>query len=79
MNNGNVIPRDTPTSARRAQSREDRRANVVELTTKGRRSLKRAELLMDECERAFVAALGPDERDLLAKMMERLLVSNTVR
>jgi DNA-binding MarR family transcriptional regulator len=65
--------------ARRAQSHADRRANVVELTTKGRRTLKRADALMDECEQAFVAALSPEEQNLLAKMLERLLVSSTVR
>src|SRR5215471_9791273 len=42
---------------RRIRSREDRRANAVEATTKGRRLLKRADALMEECERTFVSAL----------------------
>jgi DNA-binding MarR family transcriptional regulator len=62
--------------ARRAQSRADRRANAVELTAKGRRVLKRADALMEACERGFVAGLPPDERDQLTRMLERLLAYN---
>jgi DNA-binding MarR family transcriptional regulator len=63
--------------ARRAQSQEDRRANVVELTPKGRRALKRADALMEACELSFVEALRPDERALMTDMLERLLRSDT--
>ena len=61
---------------RRAQRREDRRANAVELTGKGRRVLKRAERLMEACELSFVGGLAPDERAQLTSILERLLASN---
>jgi DNA-binding MarR family transcriptional regulator len=62
--------------ARRAQSREDRRANVVELTAKGRRVLKRADALMEACELSFVASLTELERHQLTDFLERLLTSS---
>ena len=61
---------------RRVRSREDRRANAIELTAKGRRAVRRAEKLMEECELKFVAALSEEERRLLTSMLERLLASN---
>ena len=62
--------------ARRVRSREDRRANAVELTARGRRTLKRADALMEDCETSFVAGLHPGERDQLRNMLERLLTYN---
>jgi DNA-binding MarR family transcriptional regulator len=62
--------------ARRIQSREDRRANAVELTARGRRVLKRAGALMEQCERRFLDGLGPEEQLLLRSMLERLLKFN---
>jgi len=59
--------------ARRIRSREDRRANAVELTAKGRRALTRADKLMEECEAQFVGVLEPLERQQLTSMLERLL------
>lgn len=59
--------------ARRAQSRADRRANAVELTARGRRVFKRADALMETCERSFVEALRDDERQQLTGLLERLL------
>ncbi|MBV9133715.1 MAG: winged helix-turn-helix transcriptional regulator, partial [Chloroflexi bacterium] len=59
--------------ARRIRSREDRRANAVELTAKGRRALTRADKLMEECEAQFVGVLEPLERQQLTRMLERLL------
>ncbi len=44
--------------ARRARSREDRRANAVEATVNGR-LLARADALIAQCEQALVAALSP--------------------
>ena len=67
---------ETQGLARRAQSREDRRANAGELTPKGRRVLKRADASMEACELSFVAGLPADERDQLTRMLERLLASN---
>jgi DNA-binding MarR family transcriptional regulator len=64
--------------ARRVRSRDDRRANAVELTAKGRRALKRADALMEACELSFVAALPDHERTQLRDILERLLASNRV-
>lgn len=62
--------------ARRIRSREDRRANAVELTLRGRRALKRAERLMEECESHFIRVLDPEEQRQLTSMLERLLAGN---
>src|SRR5215472_5341269 len=62
--------------ARRARSSDDRRANAVELTPRGRRALKKADTLMEACETSFVATLESDERQRLTSMLERLLTDN---
>jgi DNA-binding MarR family transcriptional regulator len=62
--------------ARRVRSRDDRRANAVELTPKGRRTLTRADALMEACEVSFVAALREEERAQLRDILERLLATN---
>ncbi|HYW87063.1 MAG TPA: MarR family winged helix-turn-helix transcriptional regulator [Chloroflexota bacterium] len=62
--------------ARRVRSRDDRRANAVELTAKGRRALKRADALMEACELSFVATLSDQERRQLRDILERLLAAN---
>jgi DNA-binding MarR family transcriptional regulator len=62
--------------ARRVRSRDDRRANAVELTRKGRRALQRADALMEACELSFVAALRNEERTQLRDVLERLLAAN---
>jgi DNA-binding MarR family transcriptional regulator len=62
--------------ARRVRSRDDRRANAVELTPKGRHALKRADALMDASELSFVAVLRDDERTQLRDKLERLLAGN---
>jgi DNA-binding MarR family transcriptional regulator len=61
---------------RRVRSREDRRANAVEVTPKGRRLLKRADALMEKCEQTFVGDLQPNERAQLTSLLERLLAFN---
>jgi len=62
--------------ARRVRSRDDRRANAVEMTPKGRRALKRADALMEACELNFVAALRDGERKQLRDILDRLLAGN---
>ena len=62
--------------ARRVRSRQDRRVNGVEVTPRGRRVLKRADALMEECEQKFIAALPLAERKQLTSMLERLLAFN---
>ena len=62
--------------AKRVRSREDRRANAVEITARGRRVLSRANELMARCELEFVEALQPAERQSLSEMLERLLAAN---
>ena len=62
--------------ARRIRSREDRRANAVELTAKGRRVLKQADALMEACESKFVSTLPPAEQTQLRVILERLLAAD---
>jgi DNA-binding MarR family transcriptional regulator len=62
--------------ARRVRSRDDRRANAVELTPKGRRTLKRADALMEACELSFVAGLRDEQRRQLRDILEGLLAAN---
>jgi DNA-binding MarR family transcriptional regulator len=62
--------------AKRVRSREDRRANAVEITARGRHALGRANELMAACELEFVAALQPAERQSLGELLERLLKAN---
>jgi DNA-binding MarR family transcriptional regulator len=62
--------------ARRLRSREDRRANAVELTPKGRRVLKRADGMMDACEATLIRVLSIEEREQLTRMLERLLAGS---
>jgi DNA-binding MarR family transcriptional regulator len=62
--------------ARRLRSKEDRRANAVELTPKGRRVLKRADRMMDACEATFIRVLSVEEREQLTSMLERLLAAS---
>ena len=62
--------------ARRVRSRDDRRANAVELTPKGRRTLKRADALMEACELSFVGGLRDEQRMQLRDILERLLAAN---
>jgi DNA-binding MarR family transcriptional regulator len=64
---------------RRVRSRDDRRANAVELTAKGRRALKRADALMDACELSFIATLSDTERTGLRDVLERLLAANRAK
>jgi len=58
---------------RRARSSEDRRANTIQLTAKGRRTLGRAHSLMDDCERTFVGVLPESEQARLGDILQRLL------
>jgi DNA-binding MarR family transcriptional regulator len=62
--------------ARRLRSKEDRRANAIELTPKGRRVLKRADGMMDACEATLIRVLSVEEREQLTRMLERLLAAS---
>ena len=67
---------ETQGLAKRVRSREDRRANAVEITVRGRRVLSRANELMATCELEFVELLQPAERQALQEMLERLVAAN---
>jgi DNA-binding MarR family transcriptional regulator len=58
---------------RRASNPSDRRAHALRATPAGRRLVKRADRLMDECERDFLAGLDESERAALAATLRRLL------
>ncbi|MDQ2784010.1 MAG: MarR family transcriptional regulator [Chloroflexota bacterium] len=61
---------------RRAPSREDRRANTIELTAAGREILARADHLMDGCEASFIATLPAREREQIAAILYALFIKN---
>lgn len=50
---------------KRRRNRQDRRAHALVITDLGRDAVVRAELRAQEFEREFLAALSPDEKDLL--------------
>ena len=58
---------------RRRPHRDDRRKNVVELTSTGRDVRDRAALLVDECERRFLAPLGDAGAKQLKAALETLI------
>jgi DNA-binding MarR family transcriptional regulator len=59
--------------ARRVKSTEDRRANVVRLTAKGRQVLARAHRLMAACEEEFLGVLPSAEQRELLIILHRLI------
>jgi DNA-binding MarR family transcriptional regulator len=51
----------------------DRRRHLVELTTEGRVALERAELAQGSVEDEILAALSPEERSVLQRLLSRAL------
>jgi DNA-binding MarR family transcriptional regulator len=51
----------------------DRRRHLVELTTKGRAALERAELAQSTVEDDVLGALNPEERCVLQRLLSRAL------
>jgi len=58
---------------RRRPDRDDRRKNVVELTTAGRDVRERAARLVDDCERRFLASLGETDAQQLKTALQTLI------
>ncbi|MBD3144369.1 MarR family transcriptional regulator [Microbispora camponoti] len=59
---------------RRVRSMEDRRRVDVELTSEGRAIWLKAMDLRGEVEDAMVGVLGPDDQDVLAALLKRMLL-----
>ncbi|MFG1822219.1 MarR family winged helix-turn-helix transcriptional regulator [Microbispora bryophytorum] len=59
---------------RRVRSTEDRRRVDVELTSEGRAIWLKAMDLRGEVEDAMVGVLGPDDQDVLAALLKRMLL-----
>jgi DNA-binding MarR family transcriptional regulator len=58
---------------RRTTNPLDRRAHALRATAAGRRLVKRAHQLMDQCERDFLAGLEDQQRAALAATLQALL------
>ncbi|MEU7852636.1 MarR family transcriptional regulator [Nonomuraea sp. NPDC049141] len=52
---------------------DDRRKNMVELTTRGRDTLRDGGQAVEEAERAFLAKLPADDAVLLRELLDRLI------
>ncbi|MCL4746810.1 MAG: MarR family winged helix-turn-helix transcriptional regulator [Burkholderiaceae bacterium] len=58
---------------RRSRSKTDRRYYALWLAAPGRRLLGKVRQQVDRQERAMAAALGPDEREAMLGMLERIV------
>jgi MarR family transcriptional regulator, lower aerobic nicotinate degradation pathway regulator len=61
---------------RRATNPLDRRAHALHATPAGKRLVKQAHQLMDQCEQEFLAGLEDRERAALAATLQTLLRRN---
>ncbi|MEV0345795.1 MarR family transcriptional regulator [Nonomuraea sp. NPDC050680] len=52
---------------------DDRRKNMVELTPRGRDTLREGGQAVDEAERAFLAKLAPDDAARLRELLDKLI------
>lgn len=59
--------------AERRRDASDRRRHLVALTTAGRQALERAERAQESIEDEVLAALGPDDRATLQRLLSRAL------
>jgi DNA-binding MarR family transcriptional regulator len=59
----------------RRRDPEDRRRHIVELTAAGRQALERADVARESLENEVLAALSPEERATLMKLVRRALDS----
>jgi DNA-binding MarR family transcriptional regulator len=57
----------------RRRDPQDRRRHIVELTTAGRHALERADKARETLEEEVLAALSPEERATLRRLMQRVL------
>lgn len=63
--------------AERRRSPQDRRRHVVSLTETGTKRLREAECALAGVEEEVLAALAPDERDLLYELLQRATQGRT--
>lgn len=61
----------------RAPDPDDRRRNVITITTQGRRHLRRLDKVLDDLHDELLAPLTPAERDQLVQLLTRLLDHHT--
>jgi len=61
----------------RAPDPDDRRRNVITITTQGRRHLSRLDKVMDDLHDELLAPLTPTERDQFVQLLTRLLDHHT--
>jgi DNA-binding MarR family transcriptional regulator len=58
--------------ARREPDQDDRRRNVVTITTRGAKALERLDRVLDGVQDAVVAPLTPSERKTLVRLLAKL-------
>ncbi|PCG83784.1 MarR family transcriptional regulator [Streptomyces sp. WZ.A104] len=61
----------------RAPDPDDRRRNVITISTRGRRHLCRLDEVLDDLHDELLAPLGPAERDQFVRLLTRLLDHHT--
>lgn len=61
----------------RAPDPDDRRRNVITITTQGRRHLRRLDKVLDDLHDELLAPLTPAERDQFVQLLTRLLDHHT--
>ncbi|MFB7629352.1 MarR family winged helix-turn-helix transcriptional regulator [Streptomyces sp. NPDC056149] len=61
----------------RAPDPDDRRRNVITISAKGRRQLRRLDKALDDLHDELLAPLAPAERDDLVQLLTRLLDHHT--
>jgi DNA-binding MarR family transcriptional regulator len=61
----------------RAPDPADRRRNIITITPAGRRQLRRLDKQLTRIQDELLAALSPDERDQLARLLRRVLDHHT--
>jgi MarR family transcriptional regulator, lower aerobic nicotinate degradation pathway regulator len=61
----------------RAPDPADRRRNIITITSAGRRRLRRLDKQLTRVQDELLAALSPDERDQLTRLLRRVLGHHT--
>jgi DNA-binding MarR family transcriptional regulator len=61
----------------RAPDPDDRRRNIITISTRGRRHLRRLDKVLDDLHDELLAPLSPAERDQFVQLLTRLLDHHT--